>query len=133
MRFAHYTICKEDESLICRTWMAGSTTFQDTLRLWYCQQRGEYYSVLFVCISICNRVLIAVRDGDWNSRALELFPLWSLLKLVWTWTLSLNWTSSQFHTIPLTTSPARVLVLHSTLRYHDSQQLTERNPNEIMI
>lgn len=87
MRFAHYTICKEDESLPCGTWMAESTTFQDTLCPRCCQQRGEYYSVLFVSISIfCNRVL--------NSHCSEIetethvLTLWSLLKLVWTWTKS---------------------------------------------
>lgn len=70
MRFAHYTICKEDESLPCGTSMAGSTTFQVLCVCGIVRKDSKEVNIilyyLYVCISICNQVfvLIAVRDTD---------------------------------------------------------------------
>lgn len=45
-------------------------------------KRWILFCIIFVWISICNQVLIAVRDTDWNSRALGNSFLFGLC---WNW------------------------------------------------
>lgn len=75
---------------------------------------NNYYSVLFVCISICNWVLIAVRDTDWNSRVLGNSFLFGLC---WNWSEPerCRWTiSTSTRTIPL---PHHDITHHSPLHF----------------